>query len=343
MHSTSFAPARFAPSAFGRRYSFLRVATAAAAAAAFAACCGAANAAGYPDKPVRVIVPFAAGGFTDVVARVLTQQLSTSMKQSFITENRPGAGSTIGTDFVAKSAPDGYTLIMLSSNNVTSDLLYKNLPYDPVKDFTPIAKMADAPYVLVVNAKLPVHDVKELVALAKSKPNTINYASSGNGSSQHLMGALFVSSTGAPMVHVPYRGSAQAMQDLAAGFVQTSFAAVSNGLAQIRAGKLRALAIAGPRRSPQLPDVPTMEEAGVPGYKATIWLALAGPAGMPKDVVARLHDEVVKAMSKPEAKAALEAVGVDVSLSTPEELRKVMVDDAQLWGKVIKGAHITAE
>jgi tripartite-type tricarboxylate transporter receptor subunit TctC len=314
-----------------------------AAAAALAGCCGTVMASGYPDKPVRVIVPFAAGGFTDVVARVLTQQLTASLGQSFITENRPGAGSTIGTDFVAKSAPDGYTLVMLSSNNVTSDLLYKNLPYNPIKDFTPIAMMADAPYVLAVNAEVPAHNVKELVALAKSKPNTINYASSGNGSSQHLMGALFVSLTGAPMVHVPYRGSAQAMQDLAAGFVQTSFAAVSNALAQIRAGKLRALAIAGPRRSPQLPDVPTMEEAGVPGYKATIWLALAGPANMPKDVVARLNAEVAKAMNKPEAKSALAAVGVDVSLSTPDEMERIMVDDARLWGKVINDARITAE
>lgn len=304
---------------------------------------GAALAASYPDKPVRLIIPFAAGGFTDVVARVLAQQLTILLGQSFITENRPGAGSTIGTDFVAKSAPDGYTLVLLSSNNVTSDLLYKNLPYDPVKGFSPIAKVADAPYVLLVNSTLPVHNVKELVALAKGKPNTINYASSGNGSSQHLMGALFVSLTGAPMVHVPYRGSAQAMQDLSAGFVQSSFAAVSNGLAPVRAGKIRALAIAGPKRTSLLPDVPTLEEAGVPGFTSTIWLALAGPAGMPKDVVDRLHDAVVTAMNKPESKQALEGVGVDVSLSTPDEMQTLMVDDAKLWGKVIKDANVVAE
>jgi tripartite-type tricarboxylate transporter receptor subunit TctC len=301
------------------------------------------SAGSYPDGPVRIIIPFAAGGFTDVGARVVAQQLTIMLGQSFITENMPGAGSTIGTEYVAKSKPDGYTLVMLSTNNVTSNLLYKNLAYDPIKSFTPIAEFADTPYVFVVNSTLAAHTVKEFIALAKAKPHTINFASSGNGSTQHLMGALFASRTGAPITHVPYRGSAQAMQDLAAGFVQSSFAAVSNALPQIRSGKIRALAVTSIKRAAQLPDVPTLEEAGVPNYHSSVWLALAGPAGMPKDVVARLNAAVTKIMAMPDSIKTLAAVGVDARSSTPDQLEKVMVDDAALWGKVIKDVNIKVD
>lgn len=306
----------------------------------FSAACWAGS---YPEKPVRVIVPFAAGGFTDVGARVVAQQLTTLLGKPFIVENMPGAGAVRGTEYVAKAAPDGYTLVMLSTTNVTSNYFYKNLKYDPIKSFTPIIEFADAPYVFVVNAKLPVHTVQEFVALAKSKPDTINYASSGVGSSQHLMGALFASKTGAPISHVPYSGSALAMQDLAGGFVQGSFAALSNALPQIQAGKIRALAIISSKRAPQLPDVPTMEQAGIPDYHSSVWLALAGPAGMPKDVVDRLNVAVTKIMEMPKSIKALASVGVNARTSTPEQLEYDMVHDAQLWGKVIKDAHIQAQ
>jgi tripartite-type tricarboxylate transporter receptor subunit TctC len=314
------------------------------AATVFALSFGAVCRAGsYPDKPVRIVVPFAAGGYTDVVARIVAQQLTIMLGQSFITENRPGAGSTIGTDYVAKSAPDGYTLAIISTNHVTSNLLYKNLSYDPIKSFTPISELADAPYVMLVNSALPAHTVSEFIALAKSKPNTINYSSSGNGSTQHLLGALFVSMTGAPLKHVPYRGSAQAMQDLAAGFVQASFAAVSNGLPQIRAGKIRALAVTSAKRSPQLPDVPTLEQAGVTGYHSSVWLALIGPAGMPRDVVTRLNGAVAKIMAMPESVKTLASVGVEVRPSTPAGLKKTMIEEAALWGKVVRDIHVQVE
>src|ERR1700716_2095066 len=182
----------------------------------------------YPNKPVKIVVPFAPGGFTDVVARIIGQKLSVAMGQSFIIENKAGAGSTIGTDYVAKSSPDGYTLVMVSTTHVISPWLYKDMPYDPIKSFAVIGKLVDSPYVLLVNSKVPVNNVKEFIALAKAHPDTIHYASSGNGSSQHLMGGLFVSMTGAPLKHIPYRGSGTAAQDLVAGIVESSFAGVPN-------------------------------------------------------------------------------------------------------------------
>lgn len=297
----------------------------------------------YPDKPVRVVVPFAAGGFADVGARVVTHALTTMLGQSFIVENKPGAGTVRGAAYAAKAEPDGYTLVMLTTTNVISNYFHKNLPYDPIKSFTPIVEFAEAPYVLVVNSKLPVHSVQEFVALAKSKPHTINFASSGIGSSQHLMGALFASKTGAPINHVPYSGSAVAMEDLASGFVQSSFAALSNALPQIRAGKIRALAVIASKRAPQLPDVPTMEQAGVPDYHSAVWLALAGPAGLPTDVVQRLNAAVDKIVQMPETIKALAALGVNARTSTPQELEHQMQSDAALWGEVIKQAHIRAQ
>ncbi|AZG09443.1 tripartite tricarboxylate transporter substrate binding protein [Pigmentiphaga sp. H8] len=294
----------------------------------------------YPERPVKVIVPFEPGGFTDVVARVVTQQLSSALGQSFIVENKPGAGSTIGTDFVAKAAPDGYTLEIVSTNHVTSHRLYKNLDYDPIKSFTPIAKLADSPYVLFVNTKLPVQSVQELITLSKSNGSHLRYASSGNGSTQHLMGALFLAKSGAKLEHVPYRGSGGAMKDLAAGFVETSFAAVSNGLPHVKSGKIKALGVTSTRRNAQLPDVPSLAEAGVPDYDAVVWLALLGPAGMPRNIVARLNEAVRAGLSKPEAREALAGAGVDVAMSTPEELAQYMAQENRMWGDVIRGLDI---
>jgi tripartite-type tricarboxylate transporter receptor subunit TctC len=313
------------------------------AAAALALSLTSAFAQNYPNKPVHLIVPFAPGGFTDVVARIVGQKLSVSMGQPFIIENRSGAGSTIGTDFVAKAPPDGYTLVMISTTHVISPWIYKNLPYDPIKSFTVIGKLADSAYVLLVNSKVPARNVKEFVALAKAKPDTIHYASSGNGSSQHLMGGLFVSLTGAPLKHVPYRGSSGAAQDLVAGVVESSFAGVPNALAQVPGGRLRALAVTTAKRVPQLPDVPTMQEAGVAGYSASVWLALLGPAGMPRDVVNRLNTEVAKALAEPDMKKALFDAGVEPTPSTPEEMSAYMTEELARWGKVVKDANIKME
>ena len=290
----------------------------------------------YPSKPVRLIVPFAPGGFTDVVARILGQRLSVSMGQQFVIENKAGAGSTIGTDFVAKAAPDGYTLVMISTTHVISPWIYKSMPYDPIKSFVPVTKLVDSPYVLLVNPKVPARNVQEFIALAKASPDTLRYASSGNGSSQHLMGGLFASLTGTKLQHVPYRGSSGAATDLVAGVVESSFAGVPNALAQVPAGRLRALAVTTGKRIPQLPDVPTLQEAGVPGYEASVWLALLAPAGTPRDIVNRLNAEVAKLMESAETRKALYEAGVEVSLSTPDALGEYMVKEMERWGKVVK-------
>ncbi|HEX5286213.1 MAG TPA: tripartite tricarboxylate transporter substrate binding protein [Polaromonas sp.] len=298
---------------------------------------------GYPNKPVKLIVPFAPGGFTDVVARIVGQRLSTAMGQQFVIENKAGAGSIIGTDFVAKSAPDGYTLVMVSTTHVISPWIYKNMPYDPIKSFTAVSKLVDSPYVLLVNPKIKANNVQEFIALAKAAPDTIHYASSGNGSSQHLMGGLFVAMTGAKLQHVPYKGSSGAATDLVAGVVESSFAGVPNALAQVPQGRLKALAVTTAKRIPQLPDVPTLQEAGVPGYEASVWLALLAPAGTPHDIVTRLNAEVAKAMASPETKKSLYDAGVAVATSTPEAMSDYMVQEMARWGKVVKDTGIKIE
>jgi len=312
-------------------------------AALCAAALGAAHAQSYPNKPVKLIVPFAPGGFTDVVARILGQRLSTAMGQQFVIENKAGAGSIIGTDFVAKSAPDGYTLVMISTTHVISPWIYKTMPYDPLKSFVAVTKLVDSPYVLLVNPKVPARNVQEFVALAKAAPNTIHYASSGNGSSQHLMAGLFASMTGAPIKHVPYKGSAGAANDLVAGIVESSFAGVPNALAQVPQGRLKALAVTTAKRIPQLPDVPTLQEAGVPGYEASVWLALLAPAGTPRDIVNKLNSEIGKLMSSPDTRKALYDAGVEVSPSTPEAMTEYMAQEMIRWGKVVKETGIKLE
>jgi tripartite-type tricarboxylate transporter receptor subunit TctC len=313
------------------------------AAALCAASLGAVYAQSYPNKPVKLIVPFAPGGFTDVVARILGQRLSTAMGQQFVIENKAGAGSIIGTDFVAKSAPDGYTLVMVSTTHVISPWIYKTVPYDPLKSFVAVTKLVDSPYVLLVNPKVPARNVQEFVALAKAAPNTIHYASSGNGSSQHLMGGLFASMTGAPIKHVPYKGSAGAANDLVAGIVESSFAGVPNALAQVPQGRLKALAVTTAKRIPQLPDVPTLQEAGVPGYEASVWLALLAPAGTPREIVTKLNSEINKLMSSPDTRKAMFDAGVEVSISTPEAMTDYMALELVRWGKVVKEAGIKLE
>ena len=297
----------------------------------------------YPTKPVKLIVPFAPGGFTDVVARIVGQKLSASMGQQFVIENKAGAGSIIGTDFVAKAPPDGYTLVMVSTTHVISPWIYRSMPYDPIKSFTVVSKLVDSPYVLLVNPKVPARDVKEFIALAKAAPDTLHYASSGNGSSQHLMGGLFVSMTGAKLKHVPYKGSGGAATDLVAGVVESSFAGVPNALAQVPQGRLKALAVTTSKRIPQLPDVPTLQEAGVAGYDASVWLALLAPAGTPREIVVKLNAEIGKLMASPETKKALYDAGVEVAPSTPEAMTDYMIKEMDRWGKVVKDAGIKLE
>jgi len=298
----------------------------------------------YPSKTVKIIVPFGPGGFTDVVARVLGQKLGAAMNGTFVIENKPGAGSTIGADQVAKSAPDGYTLVMISSTHTISPSIYKSVPYDTIKSFTPISKLVDSPYVLVINpSKVAANNVKDFIALAKAKPDALHYASSGNGSTQHLMGGLFESMSSTQLKHIPYRGSNLAMTDLIGGVVESSFAGMTNVLPHLATGKLKALAVTTATRAPQLPNVPTMQEAGVAGYDASNWLALLGPAGMPKEIVQRLNSEIAKIMAQPDTQKTLFEAGVQVGLSTPEELSQLMQAEMVKWSKIVKSAGITME
>ena len=271
----------------------------------------------YPTRPVRIIVPLSAGGFADTPARMLAPRLSAQLGRQFFIENRPGAGSTIGADFVAKSPPDGYNLLLTGTPHVISAHLYKNLPYDALKDFAQISMVASGPYALVVNAQLPVSSVRELIALAKSQPGQIYYASSGNGSAQHLVSALFNSMAGIDLNHVPYKGSGPAMQDLVSGQVKVSFAGIPNVMSHVRAGRLRLLAVSTAKRWSELPDVPTAAEAGVPGYEATLWLNLAAPANTPPEILQRLHAETAKALQDPELQQQFRAAGVEATGMAP--------------------------
>lgn len=299
--------------------------------------------ANYPNRPIKMVVPFGPGGFTDVVARVLGQRLGQSMGTSFVIENKPGAGSTIGTAEVAKAAPDGYTLVMISTTHTVSPWIYKNIPYDPIKGLTPVAKLVDSAYVLLAHPKVPANNVRDLVALAKAQPDKLHYASSGNGSTQHLMGGMFEALAGVQMKHVPYRSSAGAANDLVAGVVETSFAGVPNALTHVPTGRLKALAVTTPKRVPQLPDVPTLQEAGIAGYEASVWLALLAPPNTPREIVNRLNAELAKVMAQPETIKALQDAGVEPSLSSPEALQTYMVQEMERWGKVVKSANIKAD
>jgi len=296
----------------------------------------------YPSRPVRIVVPLSPGGFSDTPARILAPRLSEQFGRQFYVENRPGAGGTIGWDFVAKSAPDGYTLAITGNTLLVGAHLYKNVPYDALKDFTHITMMASGPYVLVVNPqKVPVNSVRELIASAKAKPGAIDYASSGNGSSQHLVGALFSSMAGVQLNHVPYKGSGPAMQDLLGGQVGVSFAGVPNVLGQVRSGKLKALGVTTPKRWFALPEVPTIAEAGISGYEATLWLSISGPAGMPAPIVQRLYAEISKALQDPGLRESFRAVGVEPDATSGEELMRYMRSEDEKWGKVVKETGAT--
>jgi tripartite-type tricarboxylate transporter receptor subunit TctC len=302
---------------------------------------GSAAAQAYPSRPIRLILPFAAGGLVDVPGRILAQRLSDAFGQPVVVENRPGAGSTMGADHVAKSKPDGYTLMMTSTTHVISANLYKSLPYDPLRDFAPVMKIAEGPYVLVVHPALPVRTVQELVALARARPGSIDYGTSGNGSSRHLVAALFASMTGIRLNHVPYKGSDRATQDLIGGQVSVGFLGTPGALPHLKSGRLRALAVSTAKRSAELPEVPTLHEAGVRGYEATIWLGLFAPAGTPRDVLARLQAEVSRLLAAPETQGSVAATGLEVSAGGAEDFAAFVRAELEKWGRVVRETGAT--
>ena len=296
----------------------------------------------FPSRPLRVIVPFSPGGAVDGPMRLIAQHLSQRLGQPVVVENKPGAGATIGTDVVAKAAPDGYTLLLASQTNAISATLYSNLPFDPIEDFTPVALIGREPGVVVVNPAVPVTSLQQLIAYVKERPGQIDYASSGNGSGQHLFAALLASRTGMKMNHVPYRGSGQATTDLLGGVVAMSIPGTAGMVGHIKAGKLRALAVTGAARSPQLPDVPTVMEAGVPDYEAYVWMGLLAPKGTPPVIVERLNREVLAVLVLEDVKKYMATAGIEIVGSTPAEFGTFFRHEKNLWAKVIRdtGAKI---
>jgi tripartite-type tricarboxylate transporter receptor subunit TctC len=314
------------------------------AAAVLAVSMGGAIAQAYPNKPVRMLVGFPPGGGTDVVARVIGAQLQEWWGQAVAVENRPGATGTIAADVVAKSAPDGYTLIMghVNSTGIAPNLFAK-LPYDPVKDFAGVSYVGYVPNVLAVHPSVAANSVKELVELAKSKPGVMNYASSGNGSTQHLAGEMFKQLTGTSIVHVPYKGSGDAIKDLLGGVVNMNFDTMPPVMPHIQSGKLRGLAISTPRRLPQLPDVPTFAEVGITGFDVANWYGVQAPAATPRDIVLKLNADINKAMQVPQVRARLEAVGTQLREMSAAEFDAYMRSEVAKYAKLIKDAGIKIE
>ena len=296
----------------------------------------------YPTHPIRVVVPFSPGGAVDGPMRIIAQEVSKRLGQQIVVDNRPGAGATIGTEVVAKAAPDGYTLLLASQTNAISATLYTKLSYDPIEDFTPISLIGREPGVLVVHPSLPVKTFQEFVAYVKERPGKVDYASSGNGSGQHLFMALLASMTGMKMNHVPYRGSGQATADLLGGQVPVSIPGSAGMVGHIKAGKLRALAVTGALRSPQLPDVPTVMESGVAGYEAYVWMGLLAPKGTPAPIIDKLQRELKQALATNEVKTYMANAGIEIVGSTPAEFGTFFRSEKDLWAKVIRetGAKI---
>ena len=296
----------------------------------------------YPNRPIKVVVPFSPGGAVDGPMRAIAQELGKRLNQQVIIDNKPGAGATIGSEMVAKAAPDGYTLLLASQTNAISATLYSKLSFNPIDDFVAISLLGREPGVLVVHPALPVKSVAELVAHAKQRPGQLNYASSGNGSGQHLFMAMFASMAGINLVHVPYRGSGQATTDLLGGTVPMAFPGTAGMVAHIKAGKLRPLATSGVTRSPQLPDVPTLAESGLAGYSAYVWMGLLAPKGTPPAIIERLHRELKASLTAPEVKAFFNEAGVEIVGSTPAEFDAYFREERERWARVVKetGAKI---
>ena len=296
-----------------------------------------AQAPAYPSRPVRIVVPFPAAGTTDLITRAVAQRFAEVFGQPFIVDNRPGAGGNLGTELVAHSAPDGYTLVMGTvGTHAINPSLYAKMPYDHVKDFVPVFLVAGVPNVLEVNPALPVHSVAELVAYAKAHPDALNFASSGSGTSIHLSGELFKVMAGVSMQHVPYKGSAPALQDLVGGQVQLMFDNLPSSLALIKAGKLRPIAVTSLARSAALPDVPTIAESGYPGFEASSWFGLLAPAGTPEAIVTKLNAEGNRWLATPEAKDKLLAQGAIAAGGSPADFAQHIATETVKWAKVVK-------
>ena len=305
----------------------------------------AAQAQAYPARPIRFVVPYAPGGPLDLIARAIGQKLTEATGQPVVVDNKPGAGGNIGADIVAKAAPDGYTIVMGAvATHAINPTLYPKIPYDPVKDFTPVAMVAVVPNVLVVNPALPVKSVKELIDFAKAKPSYLNFASGSTGSTGHLAGELFNALAGVQMVHIPYKGGAPAMADLLAGQVQLMFDNLANALPQVKAGKLRALAVTTAQRSAFAPDLPTLAEAGVPGFDLTTWFGIFLPGNAPRDIVLRLNTEINKALNAPDMKDRLEKMGAEPPANnTPERFAAFIKVEFDKYARVIKASGAKVE
>jgi len=291
----------------------------------------------FPAHPAKLVVPFPPGGPLDAVGRAIADKLTQAWGQSVVVENKPGAGGNIGADFVAKSAPDGYTVVMGAlSTHAVNPSLYPKMPYDAAKDFAPITLVAITPNVLVVNPSLPVNSVKELIAYAKSNPGKLSFGSGSNGSAGHLAGELFKADTGTDMVHIPFKGGAPAMQALLAGDTQLMFDNLANSMQQVKAGKLKALAVTTAKRSPLAPDLPTMAEAGVPGFDISTWFGLMAPAGTPPDVVAKWNADVVKILNSPDMREKLTAQGAEAAPDTPAEFSAFIGRELAKYARIVK-------
>jgi tripartite-type tricarboxylate transporter receptor subunit TctC len=294
----------------------------------------------FPSGPVRIIVPFQAGGLTDILARTVGQHMAEELGTAVVVENRPGASGNIGADAVAKSAPDGHTLLMGSiGTNAVNQLLYSKMPYDTMKDFAPVSLVGYGTLMLVVNPAVPAKDLKELLALARAKPGTLSYASGGNGASQHLAGELLKSMANVDILHVPYKGITQGVTDVLAGQVSMTFD-LATVMPHVKSGKLRPIAVANRKRATALPEVPTIAEAGVPGYEASAWYGLFAPAGTPQATLMRLNAAVLKALGRPDVRERLIGLGAEPAGTTPEEFAAFIAAEVDKWGKVVKEAKI---
>ncbi len=297
----------------------------------------------YPSKPIRIVVPFAAGGAVDVVARAVGQRMSQQMGNPIVVENKPGASANLGAEFVAKAQPDGYTLLMGANGLATNMTLFRNLGFDTAKDFAPIARVGYAPLVLVVQASSPIKSLKDLIAMAKAQPGALSYGSAGNGGAAHLASELLKHTAKIDVLHVPYKGGAPAMTDLLGGRISFMLNNPVEVMANIKAGRLRALAVASSKRIPMLPDVPTFAEAGLPGYTASVWWGLVAPAKTPKDIVAKLSSEALKALEDEDVKQKLSNLGAVIDPAGPEEFGKFLKEEIAKWAGVIKTAGIHAD
>ena len=299
----------------------------------------------YPNKPIRLVVPFTPGGGTDIIARGVAQWLTKEWGQQVVVDNRPGGTTIVGTEIVAKSPADGYTLLLASISYSINPGVMKKLPYDPIKDLTAVAQTTFTPYLLAVNPSLPVRSVKELIAFAHAKPDLkLNYGSSGTGGGQHLAGELFKMQAKVPnLVHIPYRGTGPAITDLLGGHIQLMFSTILSMVEHVKAGSLRGLAVSCAKRVPSLPDLPTIGEAGVPGYEASSWNGIMAPSGVPAPIVAKLNKGINQALKSPEVRSKLEADGAQVVGGTPEEFNRLIRSDMQKWGKVASAAGLRPE